>query len=47
MKVKELIDILKMVDGELRIVSYDEKELLGVYVGLDADGDLFALVEVE
>jgi hypothetical protein len=30
MKVKELIDTLKMVDGELRIVSYDEKEFIEV-----------------
>ena len=47
MKVKELISILNSINGELRIINNYEENLLGVYVGLDDNKELFASIEVD
>lgn len=47
MNVNDFKEILSKVDGELEIKTVEGENILGVYIGKDALGDISVMVEVE
>ena len=45
MIVSELYDIIGKLDGDLEITMVNGVNVLGIFIGLDTDGDVTAMIE--